>query len=76
MGLSPSALPLGRRLPGFHLVSPGSLRGMAYYSCSQPFYSVDCLCKEKVDPEGLEPSTSTMPLWRAPKLCHGPIKSG
>ena len=26
----------------------------------------------KVDPEGLEPSTSSMPLRRAPKLRHGP----
>ena len=27
---------------------------------------------EKVDPKGLEPLTSTMPLWRSPKLSYGP----
>ena len=66
------ALPLGRRAPGFHLVFPGSLRGTAYYSCSQPFPNSVVCAKEEVDPEGLEPSTPTMPLWCAPNCATGP----
>ena len=26
-----------------------------------------------MDPKGLEPLTSTMPLWRSPKLSYGPL---
>jgi hypothetical protein len=32
------------------------------------FYQTHCL----VDPEGLEPSTPTMPLWCAPNCATGP----
>ena len=31
-----------------------------------------CLAAWRVDPKGFEPLTSTMPLWRSPKLSYGP----
>ena len=92
--------PPGYRLPGFHLVFPGSLRGWP----TTPVRSLairfqrrtrwtrrdsnprppQCHCGALptalrahagmilVDPEGLEPSTPTMPLWCAPNCATGP----
>ena len=57
-------------MPGFHLVFPGSLQGWP----TTPVRSLSII--HEVDPEGLEPSTPTMPLWCAPNCATGPQKRG
>src|SRR3990172_2191671 len=50
---------------------------MAYYSPSTPFFRPDrflktCQVFNLVDPEGFDPSPSSMPLRRAPNCAMGP----
>ena len=68
-GASPGA-PVAGLPPGLSRLAGGN--GLLLLFAAFPPFS--CLCEARVDPEGLEPSTPTMPLWCAPSCATGPRK--
>jgi hypothetical protein len=60
--------------PGFHQVFPTRWQ-MGYYSNRHAILLLTMITYVvilTVDPVGIEPTTSTMPLWRAPSCAMGP----